>query len=358
MKKILARLLQARHPNIIGLDIGTENIKLAEVSTAGREPLLVKAAIVKIPPGSVKDNRLIDEKSVASQLRQALAMSAASALNAVIGISGPGVFLREFAFPAMTEHELKEAVFWEIKRYTSYDQGSFYYDYAVITKAPTETKTKVMVAAAPKDIIDPLMSLVKPLKIKPIAIEIEAMAIGRTLEQTDKAVIIDLGGSMSQATVYWQGHLNVSRSIPIGGQDFTKIIMSHLNLSFDEAEKVKKNSVHLLHHPDSMQESSPLHCKLEAVVNELAKQVRQTVEFFRVQNRHGTIEKVFLIGGGANLHNLSPQLSFHLGLPVALVQKPLNLKIADSFQSSFDAKLFPQLATAIGLAFRTRAVGA
>ncbi len=355
MKKLLTNLFQTKPTNIIGLDIGSDTIKLAEVYIAGKEPVLVAAAITALQPGSIKDGRFTDEKAIASQLRQLVASSGLSARHAVIGIGGQSSFLREIVFPGLQENELKEAVQWEIGKYVPYEPGSFYHDYAVIEAVPAIPEIKVMVAAAPKDIIDSLVNIVKTLKIKSIAIEIESMAVGRTLEQTDRVMVLDIGGSVSQAAVFLQGHLVVTRTIPLGGQRVTKAIMSHMAIDFDEAERQKKSSDHLLRLPEEKETASLLHLELEGIVKELAREVRRTIEYVQLQKGDVAIEKVFVTGGGALLRHFTDHLSFHLGLPVFL-HKPINVGVADSFDSSFNVKMLPQLATAIGLALRERKV--
>ena len=352
MLKFLERIFNKKQTSILGLDIGTENLKLAEVSLASDRPELLTSSILPLSPGCMQDGRITDREALTAQVRQLLAVSGAAAQNVVIGIGGRAIFVREVLFPVLEEAELREAIKWDMEKYVPYEPDSFYYDYAVVGKRDSETEMKVLLAAAPNEIIHELVAVVKDAGLRPVAIEIEPLALCRTLELPAEAMVIDMGGKVSQVSVFRDGQLSVTRTIPIGGQRFTETIMRNLGVEYKEAEYMKQRQTGLLQPPFGMSEQTDLHRELELAVRDLTREVRRTAEYYQMKNRGAVIDTVILTGGGMKLDNLMEHFAAQIDLPVTVHQQPVDFSVAAGFDRKYIEDLFPQLAVAIGLAIR------
>ncbi len=154
MLKTLQRLFSGPKGNSIGIDIGTESVKLAEVSTTGSEPVLLSVGILPMPETIMNDGRIVDSEALAALLRQLVATSGASSREVVIAIGGRTIFAREVLFPVMEQEELKEAIKWDMDKYVPYEPDSFYHDFAIIGKTQNELELKVLLVAAPLDVVD------------------------------------------------------------------------------------------------------------------------------------------------------------------------------------------------------------
>ena len=352
MLKFLERIFVKKQTSIIGLDIGTDNVKLAELSLTGNQPELLTAGILPLSPGSMQDGRIIDSEAVTEQVRQLIAMSGAKAQNAVVGIGGRAMFVREVLFPVLEEAELGEAIKWDMEKYVPYEPDSFYYDYAIVGKAEKETEMKVLLAAAPHDVINALVAVVKDAGLRPVAIELEPLALCRILELPAEAMVIDIGGKFSQVSIFRDGQLSVTRTIPIGGQSFTDTIMRNLGVDSKEAEYMKQHQPDLLQLPYGMSEQTDLHRELELAVRDLTREVRRTAEYYQMKNRGAVIDTVILTGGGMKLDNLMEHFAAQIDLPVTVHQQPVDFSVAAGFDRKYIEDLFPQLAVAIGLAIR------
>jgi cell division protein FtsA len=66
-------------------------------------------------------------------------------------------------------------------------------------------------------------------------------AIGYDSDDTMNAVFVDIGGGTTDVAVVDQGGVQGTKSFGIGGRSFTRAISRELDISFDEAEKIKVN---------------------------------------------------------------------------------------------------------------------
>src|SRR6478672_13401036 len=74
--------------SVLGVDLGSRNIKVAEVRTQGREPVLNALGIIDTPEGAVDHTGVFNPEAVGAALKQAIAAAGASVPNVVVSIAG------------------------------------------------------------------------------------------------------------------------------------------------------------------------------------------------------------------------------------------------------------------------------
>lgn len=352
MWKKVERFLIRSTSEVIGIDIGTSAIKLAEIMWRNDQPVLRSIGSIDLPEKIIADGRIIDSEALADAISQAVTTSGAKAEKAVVAVNGRGVFVREVMFPIMVEAELREAIKWDMEKYVPFAPESYYYDFAIIGEANSGLERKVLLVAAPREMIDNIVDITKTAGLQPVAIDIEPLALYRTLAKAENSLVIDIGGQVTQLVIFQNGSPIVTRMIPLGGQRFTETVMQSLAIEYTEAEYLKQRQKGLLPWADLPEEQSDLHLQLESLVSELAREVRRTIEYYQIQNKAAVIEKIFLSGGGAKLDNLTRYFEEHLEKPVVMVEPMANIGMLLSFDKQYLRDIAPQFTVAIGLALR------
>jgi len=348
----LQKLWLRKPGSLLGVDISTGAIKVAEIKWRQEQPVLKGLGIAELPETIFEDGQLIDSDALTNVLRQLIHTSGITSREAVIAVGGRTVFMREVTFPKMADNELREAVKWDMEKYVPYEPDSYYYDFAVLGESKDQLELRVLLMAAPKESIDQLVAAFKNAGIKLVAIDVEAIALSRILPDVDNSIVVDIGKFVSQIMVFQNGVPAVTRTIPICGQRFTDAIMNVLELEQNEAESLKLRQKGLLQRVDSYGEHTELHGQMELLVTELEREIRRTIEFYQIQNREALVQNIFLTGGGANLDNLPQHLTAQLGQPV-IFNNPIDiLEIGASFDKQYVRDISPRLAVAIGLALR------
>ena len=226
---------------------------------------------------------------------------------------------------------------------------------------------RVLLVAAPNTIIQPYMEVLKKVRIKPKIVDVISSANIRAFENhlTDKKeeekegtiidIILSIGASSSILTLVEKGNLKFTRNILVGGNDITKAIAKSLNLSFDEAEKLKRETKIALG-PEAEKEK-----KIESekiilkILNQITKEVRKSLSYYKTQSQKVKYNKMIISGGCANMDKIKDLLTEHFEIPVIIGNPLEGIKINErAFDIERIKKLKNSLATVFGLAMRER----
>ncbi|MDD4364449.1 MAG: ethanolamine utilization protein EutJ [Synergistales bacterium] len=131
-----------------------------------------------------------------------------------------------------------------------------------------------------------------------------AVALGMT-----KGAIIDIGGGTTGVAVIEEGRVLYSADEPTGGVHMTLVLAGSRGLSFEEAERLKRDRG----------EQKRLVPTLQPVLEKMATLARGHLA------RSGYLGRIplVLVGGGADLPGSEEILSSVVGCPVALAPEPL-----------------------------------
>lgn len=351
-KNKLKRLFSRRLSHLLGIDIGTGSLKIAEISWKKNRPTLKCIGIADLPQNIVADGKITDGDAVTDILKKLLSTCGATCRDAVAALGGQAVFVREMPFPVMSDEELREALKWEAEKYVPYAPETYYHDFSIIGAGQNEQEVKVLLVAAQHSTVNELVQVIKNAGLRPAAIDIEPLALYRTLAGSANSMVVDIGRNISQVIVFQNGSPAVTRNLPLGGQRFTEVIMSVLSLDGSEAERLKHRQNNLLQKPDHQGEASALHLQLQLLVDELARELRRTTDYYQMQHRDAIVENIFLTGGGAIMNNLAGNLAAQLDLPVTVHDPLTMLDVAPSFDKQYLSGIAPQLSVAVGLGLR------
>ncbi len=99
------------------------------------------------------------------------------------------------------------------------------------------------------------------------------------------------------------------RTMPIGGNNFTRALIQGMRMTFAKAENLKRNAARA-------DDPKKVFQTLRPVFNEFASEMQRSLNYFTGQDRTATIGRVFLVGNASKLRGLSDFLSKQLQLEV------------------------------------------
>lgn len=235
--------------SVVGIDVGSQAIKVAELRLKGGEPEISAIGLIETPEGAVDHTGVYNSDAVGDALKQCLSQSGATVGSAIISISGQAsVLVRTLEVPRMNATELKEHMQWEINRNIPFAESNVLSDYRALTDEDENSPNMdVVMAIAPQSAVDTLVACVKRAGRNAVGIDVEPLALARSIqasyaEELEHQVvcIVDLGHKTTSINIYRNGKLLMPRQIPIGGENFTKAISDGLHLSLEEAEQRKR----------------------------------------------------------------------------------------------------------------------
>lgn len=235
--------------SVLGIDIGSQSIKICELRTQGREPVVTALGIVPTPEGSVDHSGIINPEPIASAIKAALNQSGAAVKNAVISITGQqSVLVRTLEVPRMDDKELKDHMQWEINRNIPFAESTIVSDFKPLGgEDPSSPNMEVVMAISPQSAIDTTVTCVKKAGRVISAIDVEPLSMARSLGKSyddvfgDKTVcLVDIGHLSTSINIYYGSRLVMPRQVPLGGEMLTSAISTALTVPLDEAETLKR----------------------------------------------------------------------------------------------------------------------
>lgn len=231
----------------------------------------------------------------------------------------------------MPESEIEKAIRFEIEANIPLALNEAYFDWQILGESDIKIDHRdILVAVAPKFVIDPYVELIKNAGFIPKFFELESIAISRSIIpnlKTEKpTLIVNLGATQTSFIIFSNEAPRFSASINTAHRNhLTHYISEHMKLTMEEAEKIKR-SVGL----DKTKYEGKVFEALEIPLKNIIGQIEEYIDYYSSHAQHehtgpAKISKILLCGGDANLTGIAPYLSGILKIPVELGNPWINI---------------------------------
>ncbi|WP_159451390.1 type IV pilus assembly protein PilM [Demequina sp. NBRC 110054] len=309
----------------IGVDIGTTQVRAAEVEISGKGPgaggraSLVKYASAQLPAGVVGEGEVLDTGALSAALKGLWSSAKMSGKQVVVGFGNQRTVLRELELPSMPLKDLRSSLPFQVS-----DLLPMPVDDALLDFYPTaETEEqgvkqlRGILVAANKNSVASTVAAVEDAGLRPVGVDIPSLALVRSLvygEAEQQVVgIVDVGAHTTEVVVVQNGMPRFIRVIPSGGGEATTGIMAAMNMSMADAENLKyQNGINASGSPAL----EPAHEAAMQATRALVDGIRNTFVYYAGNNPGAPIDRVFIVGGGAHLPGFGQYLATACRLPV------------------------------------------
>jgi type IV pilus assembly protein PilM len=348
--------LFGKKKGLVGVDIGSSAIKAVELKPggkAGNEYQLVNLGLEPLPPEAIVDGAIMDSGAVIDAIQRLFTAQKIKTNDVATSVSGNAVIVKKISLPQMSPEELAESIHWEAEQYIPFDIQDVSLDYEVVEGGGSGGNMDVLLVAVKKDKIGDYTSAISQAGKNPQVVDVDVFALQNCYEVNygiDAGRIIALlnvGASIMNINIIKGGTSIFNRDIAVGGNQYTDAIQKDLNLSFDQAEALKKGARVEGANPDNLQ---PI---LQAVSENIALEIQKTFDFFKATSSEDRIDRIFLSGGTAKVKGLQELLADRFDAGVELLN-PFNAVTYNprEFDPDFISDIGPQAAIAVGLAAR------
>ncbi len=326
--------------SVLGVDIGTTNIKIAQITTKGNQHFLDTYGLVNV-------SFEIDEKKedvilqTVAVLKKLMEKASVTTKDVVYSLPNSAVFTSIITMPKMTDQELKSAVEFEAKKYVPLPMSEMDLAWTILEKQDGG-KSTVLITAVPKSISISYNKIFELAKLKPFAVEIEALALIRSVIGDDKGnnLLIDIGAKQTHLNIIEKGNLVLTRNIPVGGESITLIIADSLKISYGRAEQFKKDF--------GINQASLIPETIKPILMKIKSEAKQLQSLYKARSKN--FDKIILVGGGANLPGFRDFLN-DLG-PKIIIGDSLSQLVFNPELKPILQQYSSNLSVAIGLALR------
>jgi type IV pilus assembly protein PilM len=159
--------------------------------------------------------------------------------------------------------------------------------------------------------------------------------------------LLNVGASIMNINIVKGGISIFNRDIAVGGNQYTDAIQKDLNLSFDQAENLKKGG---RVEGAAVENLPPI---LQAVSENIGLEIQKTFDFFKATSSEDRIDRIFLSGGTSKVQGLRDLLAdrFEAGVEIMNPFNNITYNPRD-FDPDFINEIGPSAAIAVGLAVR------
>jgi type IV pilus assembly protein PilM len=334
----------------VGLEISNSAVRVAEISHSGGRPKLLNLGQVRLPAHAVVDGAIVDVPAVCDAIKKCLSEGNFTAKGVHLGIAGLRAITRELDMPYVPDNELDSAV-----RLQALDVIPFPAEQTVMSARPLEELTapdgtkirRVLLAAAHRDLVDPLLEAVQAAGLTPLSIDLTSTAMIRALYDPSSTTgeaeaIVAIGAGLTTVVVHEGGVPHFVRTIAEGGDTVTAAIAGTLDLPIEDAETTKRN----------LDQSGPHIRAATNAANEgatsLINEIRSSIEYYSTMPGRSEIRRVTVTGGGSRLSGLLDRLQQNLRAEV--VRGSALSRIETSLSADEIVNRDPLCAVVIGLA--------
>jgi cell division protein FtsA len=356
---VWCRILQMRlamdSKNILGIDIGTSNIKIfvgkigldGHVTIAGSGQMTTNG----FAKGVISNCNLL-VKSIEQAVDCAVMATNLSVKDAYIGIGGMELnavnsigsiapsapsnitiddmnrVYRAAALVAIPDdhevlHVLPQKIFVDKQRKNGLP----------LQEKGSHLEVEAHVVSIPKMTLNDLIKEIETLGIHVVGVIANAVAVTEAIipVPAENFLVIDIGAGSTELILYQEGHIDFTTALPLGGNYITSDIMRGLAISWEHAEEIKKYYTKL--NKQLQGQEIILDCNaygttdkhvsydflykiVESRICELVYLMHEHSKIFLAENK---IEKIFLTGGCGAMPGFVQNIEATFGIPVQVV---------------------------------------
>ena len=359
--------------SFLGVDLGAGNVKLVELRNEQGRPRLVTYGMYEVPYQQVVDNDWSKRrKDAVTILKLLLEQTKAKSRLVVSALPTFAVFSSLISVPAVSAKELPNAIRLEAKKVVPRPIDEMVLDWkeieadkdkpadtksasdaesGTITSAKKPQQRKILITAAPKDLVEEYLAIYKEAGLKLVSLETESFALSRSLIGKDPSVlmVVDMGARTTNLAVIEEGIPVVNRAVNFGGAMVTDEMGKRLNVSPVYAEQWKRDLGVTNQH-------KVLTPAAKDILDDVLHEIEYLFQLYRRQfsparAQSSRIEKLVLAGGSAFVPGLAQYLAERLNVPVHLGDPWARIVYPEDLHPVL-VEIGPSMAVSVGLAMR------
>jgi type IV pilus assembly protein PilM len=304
---------------LVGLDIGSSAVKMVELKDSSQGYFLNKFGLKPLPADVVVEGEVVDNAPVVEAIRHLRSELGIGAKEVASAIACKWAVIKKISLPPMSDFELEEQIIYEAEQHVPFDVEEVYLDYQPVEEFSSDSEQmEVLLVAAKREFIELHRELLRAAGLNSVVVDVDVFALNNIYEvnypPSDEVIaLVDLGASMMKVNIIASGMSTFNREVPLGSTILSREIQNHFDISFDQAEAVKKGGA---------LEGIPAE-EIETLVQnytaDLVSEVENSFEFFLATPFGQPVNAIYLTGGGSKVTDLIPLMSERTGLPVEML---------------------------------------
>jgi type IV pilus assembly protein PilM len=308
---------------VVGLDLDPSHVAAAEVHVNGSISVK-RSAVAALRPGVLRDGEVSDGQALTEAVK-ALWAEHKLPERVRLGIANQRIVVRTLDLPPLTDEKaIASAVKVEAPDHIPMPMEEAVLDFHTIgvVETPSGPRTRVVVVAVRREMVERYADAVRAAGLKVEGIDLSAFALVRALsDRADDAtgvLYVNVAG-LTNVAVAAGGHCLFTRAAAGGLDQMVHTLADRRSLTTEHALQWLSH-VGLEQPLDAIEGDAEVVAAARAVleegVHQLADAVRNSLNFYRMQQNAEKVERAVLTGPAVSIPGFSDHLSTALGMPV------------------------------------------
>ena len=308
---------------LVGIDVGNTNCKLAVREGGG-----IRMVSGRLPDNMVRDGDVAAPETMSKYLKSVRKEYRVRETKCALVLNSAQLYFRHVTLPPMTISELTLNLPYEFRDFISDDPDEYIYDYAVDEMVYDEEgnleRMELYASAVRKSLVTSYADMLRGAGFRMKMAIPSQMAYTRLLrnhfesgaddlEEDQDIVLVDIGHPNVIITLFRNMRYDSSRTIDFGCNEFDNIIADLKGIDPYTAGSYKfTNFEGVLDEPECL-----------ALCDRFALEVSKVVNFYNFSNPEREIGRMYFLGGGASIPQLTSAISEAIAVPTANIEELL-----------------------------------
>lgn len=338
---------------LIGLDIGSSFLKVAQVDISRDPHELVLFQAMPLPRDVISEGAVVDKPALVAALRELSARANLKNADVAVGLSGhSSVIIKRITIPQMSQDDLNLSIKFEAEQYIPFDINDVNIDFQILGPSAQEHgQMDVILVAVKKSLINEYVAALEDAGLSPAVIDVDPFAISNVfeanydLQELRSVALVNIGASKTSINIFQNGQPVFTRDSASGINFHAEALERMLKVTREDAERLKRG--------ESVSGVSPESAEsvLNSASDEIYAEIYRSFEYFRSSVSDEGIQRIFLSGGAALMKGFPEMMAERLGVDVEVLDPFKKIKVTDKADPSVRS-LAPLAVVAVGLALR------
>lgn len=337
--------------DFFGLDIGTNAVRVVQLSRSGQTWNLVKYGYAPVDANTSASDSPEARRRVGEIIMTAIGQSGIKTRDVAIGLPSQKTFTTVIDVPTMSEAELKGSIKYQIDQYIPMSVEDAKVDWKLLGQSLHDPKQQeVLLTSTAASYSENQLEFVESLGFNVIAAEPEPIAMVRSLLPaglTDARLLVDMGDQTTDIAITYADAPRLVRTIPVGLNALIKAAVTNLNVQEEQARQfILKFGLT----PDKL--DGQVLRALEATLDNFTSELTKSIKFFQTRYPNTPVGGILVAGYAASTPRFNEYVAAKTGVQVEAANPWQKVRVDQAAQQQL-LPIMHEFATVVGLAQRS-----
>lgn len=333
-----------------GLDIGTNSVRVVQLTNNPGARQLLKYAMAPIDGKLAMSDSKADRQKVADKLKEIITQAQITTKNVAVGIPSSRVFTTVVDLERLSTAELGKTIKYQADSLIPTPVAESKIDWAMIGDSPKDpNKVEVLLSSVGNDFIEARLDLLESIGLNVVAFEPDNLAITRAVLDPvaiEPQMVIDIGSKSTDIVITMNNAPRLTRAIPTGSDAIIKSAVQNLNIDENQAQEfVFKFGL------SEQKLEGQVHNAIIGTVDVLMGDIDKSIKFFQARYKDVKLERIVMTGGASALPEFPLYIANKFGINVEIGNAWRNVQYGMERQNELMA-VSNHFGVAVGLAER------